>query len=67
MKYLITEKQNLQSIRGGEQIEAKSLRDAKRRATREKSFLGTVLTIESADGEHLLAFKKDGKWHDCID
>jgi hypothetical protein len=59
--YIITEKQNAQSRRAGSKIEARSLSDAKRAASREQMFKGTTLTIESNAGE-LLAVKEDGRW-----
>lgn len=65
MKYLITEKQSLESVRLGEVIEAMNLAAAKRTATRRQSFQGTVLTIEQ--GNKLLAYKQHGKWHDIWD
>lgn len=58
--YIITEKQNLQSIREGEAIQAKSLTAAKRKARSMQCFFGTVLTIESEAG-HMLAHAKDGQ------
>lgn len=58
--YTITEKQNAQSTRKGEQIEALDLAAAKRAASRMQMFHGTVLTIE-ANGT-LLAVKRGGKW-----
>lgn len=58
--YIITEKQNLQSHREGEKIQAKSLTAAKRKARAMQCFFGTVLTIESEAG-HMLAHTKDGQ------
>lgn len=62
MEYVITEKQNLQSYRDGEVIVAKNLTAAKRSASRNRGFLGTVLTIE--ENGVLLAYKKGEKWTD---
>lgn len=62
-KYVITEKQNVNSIRKGLVIEAADIAAAKRRASREQMFHGTVMTIENEFGT-LLAIKQDGKWRD---
>lgn len=61
--YVVTEKQNVNSVRNGLVIEAADLAAAKRRASREQMFQGTVMTIESESGA-LLAIKQDGKWRD---
>jgi hypothetical protein len=61
--YIITEKQNAQSRRNGVKIEAASLSDAKRRASREQLFQGTTLTIEGENGA-VLAVKDAGRWTD---
>jgi hypothetical protein len=58
--YIVTEKQNLSSSREGKAFQAKDLTAAKRIATREKMFQGTVMTIEQ-DGR-LLAYRVEGKW-----
>lgn len=58
--YTITEKQTLGSTRKGNAIQAKNLTEAKRIATRNKMFKGTVLTIE-LNGKRV-AYKKDGVW-----
>jgi len=60
--YMITEKQNVQSIRDGFCINAASLKDAKTKATKSHVFYGTVLTIE--ENGTLIAYKKDGVWND---
>lgn len=60
--FIITEKQNANSTREGEIIQAKDLKSAKRKASSMQCFRGTVLTIESENGS-LLATKKDGKWN----
>ena len=65
MKVIITEKQNLQSLRTGEIVEVTTLTAAKRAATKNQAFYGTVLTIESESGS-MLAYKEDGKsWVNC--
>jgi len=61
--YVITERQNLQSLRTGQVIWTKNLTAAKRMATAGQAFQGTVLTIETPAGLEL-AFKKNGKWTD---
>lgn len=61
--YIITEKQNTNSTRKGEAIQAKSLTQAKRAASRMQGFEGTVMTIESENG-HEISYKEDGKWVD---
>lgn len=60
--YIITEKQNVNSIREGYAIEAKSLKAAKTHASKNQVFQGTVLTIEAANGG-LIAYKENGKWN----
>lgn len=62
-KYVVTEKQNAHSVRKGLVIEAADLAAAKRRASREQMFQGTVLTIEDQAG-NLLAVKHGKKWED---
>lgn len=65
MNVIITEKQTLQSIRDGYTTEVKTLTAAKRQASKNQAFYGTVLTIESEDG-NMLAYKEDGKnWVSC--
>jgi len=59
--FTITEKQNLNSSRTGKDFEAKDLTAAKRIATREKMFQGTVMTIEQ--NGRLLAYREAGVWH----
>lgn len=61
-QYTITEKQNAQSRRDGTQVEAASLSDAKRRASRMQVFHGTVIEISDAHG--VLSVKRGGKWQD---
>jgi hypothetical protein len=61
-QYTVTEKQNAQSRREGTLIEAASLTEAKRKASRMKCFHGTVLVI--SDGVGVLSIKENGKWVD---
>lgn len=63
MEYVITEKQNVNSTRKGEIVEAKTLTAAKIAASKRQFYQGTVLTIHSPSGE-LLAVKKNGGWID---
>ena len=61
--FIITEKQNINSLRQSEKIEAKNLTAAKRAATKAQIFVGTVLTIENESGE--IVSSKEGKcWSD---
>lgn len=62
MKYLITEKQNLNSHRQGDIIEAKNLNAAKIQASKRQSFEGTVLQISTTDG--ILLSTKTTNWID---
>jgi len=61
MKYIITEKQNLKSIKDGKIIKANSLKSAKIKATKSQCFYDTVLTIETLDGT-LLSYKEQDRW-----
>ena len=61
--YTVRELQNLQSHREGTEIAAKTLADAKRLATRNQVFQGTVLVIE--EGGHRVAYKENGRWTNC--
>ena len=61
--YTITEVQNVNSSREGMKFEAKNLSAAKRIATREQVFAGTVLKIHDEDG-NILSTKLAGKWED---
>lgn len=63
MKYLVTEKQDLNSYREGKLIEASSVTEAKRKASRMQVFYGTILTI--CDDEGLICYKKDKVWRDA--
>lgn len=58
----ITEKHNLLSTREGYIIKTKNILAAKKIASRNRVFQGTVLTIESLNGD-LIAYKNCGeKW-----
>ena len=63
--FIITEKQNTQSIRKGEAIEAVNLTAAKRRASALQMFKGAVLEIAAENGS-VLSRKEDGRWTDTI-
>ena len=63
--YIITEKQNPQSTRTGVTIKAKSLADAKRRASRMQFFCSTVMEIADSTGP--VAIKAGGKWRQHSD
>ncbi|MDD9154935.1 hypothetical protein PVK64_01850 [Aliivibrio sp. S4TY2] len=63
--YIIKEVQNINSEREGTQIETSSLSQAKRIASKNQRFHGTVMRIEAINGSWL-AYKEDGKrWVDC--
>jgi len=64
MKYIISEKQDINSFREGEVINAKNLTQAKHIASKLQFFKGTVLTIRNRDGA-LLAYKRAEKWINC--
>lgn len=64
-KFIITEKQDIQSTRAGEAVEAKSLSAAKRKASSLQFFQGTVMTIEGENGTLLSWKDKAGKWNDA--
>ncbi len=64
-KFIITEKQDRNSTRAGETVEAKSLSAAKRKASSLQFFQGTVMTIESENGQLLSWKDKAGKWNDA--
>jgi hypothetical protein len=61
--YKITELQNANSTRKGEMVEAKSLTEAKRKASRMQMFQGTALEVADADGL-ILSTKENGAWND---
>lgn len=60
--YCITEKQNINSVRGGYHLECASLLQAKKEATKRQVFNDTVLTIEHLG--QLLSVKTGKKWFD---
>ena len=62
MKYIMTEKQNTQSDREGVQIEAKTLTAAKRIATYNQVFSGTVLVLETIEGNTVAVKESNKKW-----
>lgn len=62
--YIITEKQDRNSTRQGEVVEAKSLTAAKRKASAAQMFQNTVMTIESESGVLLSWKDRSGKWND---
>lgn len=64
--YTVIEKQNLNSHREGVRISAKNLTQAKRKASNQQAFFGTVLSIEDKCGFEL-SRKVDGKWTDSND
>lgn len=59
--YIITEKQNFNSMRKGYELKAKTLISAKRHAKRNQAFHGTVLVIEQ-NGAEVAKANKSGKW-----
>ena len=60
--YTITEQQDINSYRKGVEILAKSLTAAKRVASKNQAFFGTVLEISDSSG--VVSIKEDGKWED---
>lgn len=61
-EFKITEKHNLLSTREGYIIKTKNISAAKKITSRNRVFQGTVLTIESLNGD-LIAYKNCGeKW-----
>ena len=61
--YIVTEKQNAQSSRKGQTIEAANLTAAKRKASGLQVFKGTVLEIAAENGA-VLSRKEEGRWTD---
>ncbi len=61
--YIIIEKQDANSTREGEKIKAANLTEAKKRASRNKSFVGTTLEIQNEDGVPICR-KAHGFWRD---
>lgn len=60
--YIITEKQNFNSQREGTQVECKGLTAAKRLASKNQLFQGTVLEIAAPNGAVLSRKNTNGKW-----
>ena len=60
--YTITEKQDINSYREPVEILAKNLTAAKRVASKNQAFFGTVLEISDFHG--VVSIKEDGKWED---
>lgn len=61
--YIITEKENLNSHRAPMAVQDfKSLAAAKRYATKNQAFFGTVLTISDTNGELLSIKQGSSKW-----
>ena len=63
--FIITEKQNAQSSRKGETVQAANLSAAKRKASGMQMFKGTVLEISAENGA-VLSRKEGGRWTDTI-
>ena len=61
--FIITEKQNAQSSRNGETVEAADLTAAKRKASGMQMFKGTVMEIAAENGP-VLSRKEGGRWID---
>jgi len=65
-EYSVRELQNAQSHTDGyDTIEAASLTEAKRKASRMQAFQGTVLELSSNETGVILSRKTDGRWIDC--
>jgi len=62
--YIITEKQNSNSSRKGETVEAANLSAAKRKASSLQMFKGTVMEIAAETGA-IISRKEDGRWIDA--
>jgi predicted hotdog family 3-hydroxylacyl-ACP dehydratase len=62
--YIVTEKQNINSIREGVEISARNYTAAKIIASKMQCFIGTVVVISDASGNDLF-YKKDGEWFDA--
>ncbi len=65
MKVIISEKQNVNSVRDGLEYDVPTMKYAKWLATRNQAFQGTVMVIETLDGE-VLSVKTGNKWKDSI-
>ncbi len=62
--YIISELQNAQSSRKGETVEAANLTAAKRKASAQQMFKGTVMEIAHENGA-VVSRKEDGRWIDA--
>ena len=68
MKFYVAEVQNVNSVRKAEEISARDLTEAKRKASRSQAFCGTVLVIGTEINEDgfikdPMVYKESGKWH----
>lgn len=68
MKFYVAEVQKVNSVREAEEISAKDLTEAKRKASRGQAFCGTVLVIGTEINEDgfitdPMVYKESGKWH----
>ena len=63
-KFIVRELQNANSTREGSCIEAKNISLAKRAASKAQCFFGTILVIESENGE-VLSTKTGKTWVDA--
>ena len=61
--YIITELQNSQSSRKGEMVESANLTAAKRKASAQQMFKGTVMEIAHENGA-VVSRKENGHWID---
>ena len=69
MKYYVAEVQNIGSFRKADEIEARDLTEAKRKASRMQFFEGTVLEIGDSVDENgfltnYICCKVNGKWQE---
>ena len=64
MKFTIIELQNRMDQREGVKVDCKNLTAAKRKATIDQVFKGTILVIENELGEIVARKERDGKWLD---
>lgn len=61
MRYIITEKENINSTREGYPVDCETITECKRHATRKQCFEGTILVI-SQNGKDI-TFKNNGRWY----
>lgn len=64
--YIIIEKESVNQIREGNKIKAANLTEAKKIASKNKAFQGTILEIQNDHGVSLCV-KKDGIWINAED